>query len=252
MSIFLNVRGEDKLYKKIQFRLELDVSQNRFIFPRDPNNEYIVDDVSNQVSAYGNTFNFYSKGTDGSSFAGLYMKEVSTSKKCPVTTFCLDTQGSKYVWYAELGDSEKCDEKYDSRVSQTIDEFGANSGLVLKTEETDYGSKLIDRNNMLSILSCEELLGGDSEDDEIIGMLKALVLMLRIAVPILMIVLGALDFVKAIFADDESQMKKAQGKFVKRLILGVCIFLIPSFLKLLLTIANGIWGNIDTDFCGIL
>ena len=64
--------------------------------------------------------------------------------------------------------------------------------------------------------------------------------------------LGTLDFAKAIFAGSEDNMKKAQSKFIMRVMVAICIFLIPTLIKLILTIASGIWGNISPDFCGIL
>lgn len=37
-------------------------------------------------------------------------------------------------------------------------------------------------------------------------------------------------------------MKKAQSAFVKRLIVCVIVFLIPTFVNLLLDVANTVWG----------
>ena len=70
-------------------------------------------------------------------------------------------------------------------------------------------------------------------------------------VPIILIVLGSLDFATAIFSSDENNMKKAQGKFIKRIIIAVCIFLIPVILHQLLLIAGRIWPSIDSSLCGI-
>ena len=48
-----------------------------------------------------------------------------------------------------------------------------------------------------------------------------------IAVPILLIVMGSIDFLKATTAGKEDDMKKAQTTFVKRIIAAVVVFLIP-------------------------
>ncbi|MCI6266367.1 MAG: hypothetical protein MR598_05940 [Erysipelotrichaceae bacterium] len=101
----------------------------------------------------------------------------------------------------------------------------------------------------INILSCEQLFG---ENDELIKMIKSGITLVKIAIPIILIGLGIVDFVQAVFSSSEDKMKKAQQKFIKRLIIGVVIFLIPSLLKFILTIANGIWGNIDADLCGLL
>ena len=68
----------------------------------------------------------------------------------------------------------------------------------------------------------------------------------------MLLALGSLDFAQAVFASNEDGVKKAQSKFIKRLVIAVVIFLIPSFLGVILRIANSIWGNIDPTFCGIL
>ena len=67
-----------------------------------------------------------------------------------------------------------------------------------------------------------------------------------------MIVLGSLDFAQAVFASSEDQIKKAQSKFVKRLIIGAVIFMIPSVLKVILTLAHSIWPVVDASLCGII
>lgn len=94
--------------------------------------------------------------------------------------------------------------------------------------------------------SCEELLG-----EKGVSFLKTLKTMLLIAVPLILIILGSLDFAKAIFAGDENDMKKAQSKFMKRVIVAVGIFLIPVILGVILDIAHGIWPNIDNSLCGL-
>ena len=104
----------------------------------------------------------------------------------------------------------------------------------------------------VKITSCEQLLGGEDGDTKLRDMLATLISIIRILVPIILLVLGSLDFAQAIFAGDEEKMRKAQKKFMKRLIIGIVIFLIPSVLKVILTIANSIWGNIDTDLCGLI
>jgi len=98
-------------------------------------------------------------------------------------------------------------------------------------------------------ITCADIIG---ENGELVDVLNMLVTLVKILVPILLIVLGSLDFVKAIFSGDDSNMKKAQNKFIKRLLIGIIFFLAPSLLKFILEIANNIWPVIDADLCGIL
>ena len=49
---------------------------------------------------------------------------------------------------------------------------------------------------------------------------------IKIAVPILIIIYGSLDFAKAVMAQKEDEIKKGQQTFVKRLIAAVLVFLV--------------------------
>ena len=125
-------------------------------------------------------------------------------------------------------------------------------------KETDDIKLIVE--SSANIDTCEKLFGkydeekGEIETDvELINLLKSLLTIIRILVPIIIIGMGILDMVRGIFATDEQQMKKAQSKFMKRLIIGVAFFMIPSVLKVLLTIGSKAWPDvISSDFCGIL
>jgi hypothetical protein len=53
-------------------------------------------------------------------------------------------------------------------------------------------------------------------------------------VPVAVIVLGILDFMKAISADKEDEMKKAQQRFIRRLIAAALIFITPFIIEFIL------------------
>lgn len=59
-----------------------------------------------------------------------------------------------------------------------------------------------------------------------------------IAVPILVIVLCTVDIAKAVIAQDEKDMKAAQAKAIKRLIIGVAIMFVPLLLDTILKLAG--------------
>ena len=100
------------------------------------------------------------------------------------------------------------------------------------------------------LIMCEN--GKFLGDAKLSDLLHTIVIFIKILVPVLLLVFGSMDLVQAIFAQDESAIKKAQGKFIKRLIIAVIIFLIPTFLKVILDIANSVWNTIDSSLCGIL
>ena len=64
----------------------------------------------------------------------------------------------------------------------------------------------------------------------------------RIGVPILIILLGIIDFAKAVMTSKEDEMKASQNKFVKRLIIGIAIFFIPTLVNLIMDLTNYIWN----------
>jgi len=76
---------------------------------------------------------------------------------------------------------------------------------------------------------------------------------IRIAVPILLIVLGSVDMGTAVVSDDKDSMKKAGSKLVKRCIAAVAIFFIPLIVNLLVGIFEDSKGItiVDDPLCGI-
>ena len=57
---------------------------------------------------------------------------------------------------------------------------------------------------------------------------------IKYIVPVAVIILSILDFIKALSGDKEDEFKKAQGKFIKRLIIAALIFLAPIFIEFIL------------------
>ena len=96
--------------------------------------------------------------------------------------------------------------------------------------------------------TCEAIFG-----KELLDMIQSAVNIVKVGIPIMLIVFGVIDFGKAILSSDESEMKNAQGRFIKRLIIGISFFLIPTLIDIVLTIGHDAWGDIiGTDICGII
>ena len=86
--------------------------------------------------------------------------------------------------------------------------------------------------------SCGKLL-------PILDIAKFILTAIQWAAPILLILWGSLDLVKAVIAGKEDEIKKHQGALVKRIISAVIIFLIPTIVSLLL----GLIGSNDWRGC---
>lgn len=61
---------------------------------------------------------------------------------------------------------------------------------------------------------------------------------IQISVPILVIVLCTVDMLSAVTSQDEKGMSAATSKSIKRLIIGVAIFMVPIILDVFLKIAG--------------
>ena len=76
---------------------------------------------------------------------------------------------------------------------------------------------------------------------------------IRIFVPILLIILGVVDFGNAIISQDQDALKKSGTKFMKRVIAAIAVFFVPLLVKVLLSLP-GIKDNInlvDDPTCGL-
>lgn len=123
-------------------------------------------------------------------------------------------------------------------------ESGHNQGDDKKINTKDRSNNKTNSNND-GTESCEDILGPNVMSD-----IKTVMGWLRIAAPILVIVLGALDFSKAVLVDDPKALSKASSTFAKRLIAAVALFFAPYILMYLLDAANSIISQSSCDIRG--
>lgn len=62
---------------------------------------------------------------------------------------------------------------------------------------------------------------------------------LKIVIPIILIVMGSVDLAKAVVASKDDEIKKAVGSLVKRAVLGILIFFIPTILSFVVELIGG-------------
>ena len=76
---------------------------------------------------------------------------------------------------------------------------------------------------------------------------------IRIAVPALLIVLGAVDLGTAVVSEDKDALKKSTSKLLKRCLAAIVIFFVPLIVNVLINLVESS-GNItivDDPMCGI-
>lgn len=84
-----------------------------------------------------------------------------------------------------------------------------------------------------------------SEGYRLFGFIGQLFNILKIVVPILIVIMGSIDLVKALVAQKDDEMKKAQGIFIKRLILGVCVFFVFPIISVVFNMVDD--ANVDKN-----
>lgn len=168
-----------------------------------------------------------------------FLHDYKTNKsgaKCPAQLYkkctteesgnsTITTRGTYCEWYVTSPESDK---------THTIDPVPK----VSESEEKDEKPQKEPINN------CNDLFSSTTIDeiDKIMGLI-------RIAVPIILIVFGIVDFFRATFSDNEDNMKKDRERFIKRIIAAIIVFIVPMFVHLVLTIANNVWGYINPETC---
>lgn len=76
-------------------------------------------------------------------------------------------------------------------------------------------------------------------DNDITNFIHNIIVLIKFGVPILLVILGMLDFFKAVIAGKDDEMKKSQHIFIKRLIAGVVVFFIISITQFVISIVDG-------------
>ena len=68
---------------------------------------------------------------------------------------------------------------------------------------------------------------------------------IQIVVPILLIIVGMLDFAKAVTEKNEDKVKEAQKKLISKAVAAVCVFLVTVIVGVLMRIVS----NVDYKKC---
>ncbi len=79
----------------------------------------------------------------------------------------------------------------------------------------------------------------------LLSIVRFVLKMVQWIVPVILIVLGTIDLVKAVIAGKDEEVKKNQQALIKRIISAVVVFLIP----LIVSVIMGWFGNSDWKGC---
>ena len=203
----------------------------------------------------GGLNNWYSKCTDSGNvcFEPYHKNETEANKEnnpsCP-KYIVFQHSSQYYVWGTE---SESIAKKavQDIRNSGHTGYYASfeKNGSTITSKE--YYSEfvvegIIDYNSVDDEPTCADyntIFGDKNNPESISYIVNKLLTYVRIIVPILIILLGTIDFAKAVLAGKEDNMKKAQRDFIKRVAAGIIVFLVPTLVNIIMYLADIVWAG---------
>jgi hypothetical protein len=139
-------------------------------------------------------------------------------------------------------------DKYEAKLlevrtwcNSVIDNRAYNSSCLqgcVDLNDSLYNIQCVKKTNNKEVDICVKKETNCNLSSEIIAFIYNILKWLKYIAPVLVIILGILDFIKALAAQDDDAMKKAQGRFVKRLIAAALLFLLPLIIDYILNIFN--------------
>ena len=102
-----------------------------------------------------------------------------------------------------------------------------------------------------NVQGCEAVIPGVIIDTKIANTVHTIIVVIKIAVPVLLVIFGMLDLFKGLTAQKEDEIKKGQQLFIKRLISAAIIFFVISIVQLLVSFVAGDEGIMTCASCFI-
>ena len=95
---------------------------------------------------------------------------------------------------------------------------------------------------MLEVLDTvnKTLCAGIEVPDTIFNLVAMIIRIIKIAVPILLIIWGMVDFAKSIVAKKEDDIKNYRKAFISRLISAILVFLVITIVQLAVNLVSGV------------
>ena len=94
--------------------------------------------------------------------------------------------------------------------------------------------------------NCKNTVLGDPKDENSVAwLLQQLLNYMRILGPMIVLIMSAVDFAKAIVMGDDETMQKCYKKLIKRLILAMLLFFVPTLVTILLEV----FGFVGDPIC---
>ena len=129
----------------------------------------------------------------------------------------------------------------DSAISSVSENIYVLEGM------DDINDIIDDGDQQQDCTGANSIFGDPNDPISVAWLIQLMLNIIKVAGPILVILLSSIDFIRVIVKSDDEAMAKAQKKLIMRLILAVLLFLIPVIVQVLL----GIFGITSDPTCGI-
>lgn len=116
------------------------------------------------------------------------------------------------------------------------DEGGTNLGIANEFDPSVYGkdNNIEEDLEIKPITFCEE-----NRVLKVFQILGYVIFGAKVVVPLILLILGTIDFAKAVISSSEKAPQEALKSFGLRIVAAIIVFLIPTFLEFLITLVNG-------------
>ena len=156
--------------------------------------------------------------------------------------------------YQQAKDCDKnvdqfCDSKFYFKADDSISYVNQICGNLIKKRDYDDSCviKCLDFSDDLKRLKDQYGIKYTNStcgmSDRIIKWLANVVKWVKYIAPVLVIILGILDFIKAFASGNDDEMKKVKARFVKRLISAALLFIVPFIIEFVLDVFNLVTDN---------
>ncbi len=182
------------------------------------------------------------------SASARYNEVVSITRGISTFTFSVNPDDYDVYWsnqcenakhYLRLpGGAVETGERIIQTTEPAVEENGSYTpDEVEKQKEWEELGEDVGSGDFDQDIECPDII--DINDVGSVGwILNTILNYMKIIGPILVVLLSAIDFIKAVVGFDEKAMKEAQNKLIIRLVAAVGLFLVPTLVQLLLSFIN--------------
>ena len=171
---------------------------------------------------FSTMFNDVTKSYEEYLKCGEYIDGAPNSKKASIAA-CKSKALSKVNYYTDIM-TKTCNSILQNQSVSSNDgcaDSCLNSIEIMKSLKSKY-------------IKQEDYSATCGFSQNLIGWIDNILNIVKYILPVLVIILGIIDFIRAIASDKDDEMKKAQGRFVKRLIAAALAFIIPFIIVFVL------------------